>query len=98
MAFILGRDLDDIKEMSYEEYAGWSEYFRRRPMGWREDNRSAIIAMAMGGSGLKPEKLFPSLKAIQDESRPKDNTFAKQFLARFAHRFTEKLPDDNNQD
>ena len=81
--------------MEYEEYAGWAEYFRRRPPGWREDNRAAIIAMSFGGSNLKPEKLFHSLKVIKQESEPPAQNFAQQFISMFKHRMTEELPFDD---
>jgi hypothetical protein len=73
---------------------GWSEYFRRRPVGWREDNRAAIIAMSFGGSKLKPSDLFSSLKVIEDENKAVDNstTVGQKFFERFKHKLTEEIP------
>ena len=68
------------------------EYFRRRPFGWREDNRSAIIAMSMGSGKLKPEDLFDSLRVIKQEtSQSNTGSFAEKFFERFKGRMTEKV-------
>jgi hypothetical protein len=67
------------------------EYFRRRPVGWREDNRAAVIAMSMGGGKIKPEDLFDSLRVIRKESSDSSSsTVSAKFVERFKSRFTEK--------
>ncbi len=53
--------------MSYEEILGWFEYFKRRPLGWREDNRAAMIIMSSGAK-IKPDEIFPSLAALRKNS------------------------------
>lgn len=71
------------------------EYFRRRPIGWREDNRAAVVAMSMAGSKVKPEDLFHSLKIIKQESQRTDTenkTLGEQFFERFSSRMTEGNP------
>lgn len=69
---------------------GWSEYFRRRPVGWRADNRAAVIAMSFGGSKLKPEDLFTSLKVLQEDIQNSNNsTVSQKFFERFKNKFTE---------
>jgi hypothetical protein len=90
--------LRELHELEYEELVGWSEYFRRRPIGWRADNRAAVIAMSFGGSKLKPEDLFSSLKTIQEDiSASKNNSSVSQkFFDRFKHRFTEGELFDGN--
>jgi hypothetical protein len=70
---------------------GWQEYFSRRPIGWREDNRAAIIAMSFGGKA-KPEDLFESLKILKRDVSgytPSKN-LAEKLFDRFANKFTEK--------
>jgi hypothetical protein len=67
------------------------EYFRRRPYGWRDDNRAAIISMSMGGSKLKPEDLFESLRIIKQETSELSNSsVGEKFINKFKGRLTEK--------
>jgi hypothetical protein len=54
-----------LKEMPYEELIGWFEYFKKRPVEWRDDNRTALLMQAQGVKE-KPERIFPSLRAIKD--------------------------------
>ncbi len=70
---------------------GWQEYFSRRPIGWREDNRAAVIAMSFGGK-VKPEDLFESLKVLRKDISTNSSTknIAEKLFDRFASRFTEK--------
>jgi len=51
--------------MDYTEFVKWCSFFQRRPIGWREDQRTYMLLSAQG---LKeePEKLFPTLKALKD--------------------------------
>ena len=49
--------------MTYEEFLLWMEYFKRRPIGWREDDR-AMKFLQTQGVKAKPWKIFPSLDAI----------------------------------
>jgi len=39
------------------------EYFKRRPIGWREDDRTMKFLQTQGVKA-KPWKIFPSLDAI----------------------------------
>lgn len=64
------------------------EYFKRRPYGWRDDNRAAIISMSMGSGKVKPEDLFESLRVIKEES---SNTATKHVGEKFMERFKERL-------
>ena len=59
-----------IDEMSYEELLGWFDYFDRRPIGWREDDRTAKLLQAQGVKE-KPDKLFPSLTVIYKPAKAK---------------------------
>lgn len=58
-----------LEEMPYIELLGWQSYLKRRPYGWREDYRAAVIASAQGAK-LKTDEIFPSLVAIRE--RPAD--------------------------
>jgi len=50
-------------EMTYEELLGWMNYFERRPIGWRDDDRVFKILQTQGVKG-NPWSHFPSLKPI----------------------------------
>jgi len=51
--------------MPYVELLKWVSFFNRRPVGWREDQRTYMLLSAQG---LKeePETLFPTLKALKE--------------------------------
>lgn len=51
--------------MPYEELLKWVEFFSRRPMGWREDQRTFMLLQANGFKG-KPEDIFTSLAMIKE--------------------------------
>lgn len=57
-----------LDEMTYEELQGWFNYFERRPIGWRDDDRTYKLLQAQGVKE-KPQNLFTSLKAVYDETR-----------------------------
>lgn len=50
--------------MPYEELIGWFEYFKRRPIGWQDDQRTYMLLQAQGVKE-RAEKLFPSILAIK---------------------------------
>jgi hypothetical protein len=58
-----------IDELTYEEMLGWYAYFKVRPPGWREDDRTAKLLQAAGVKA-KAWELFPSLKAIYKGPEP----------------------------
>jgi len=67
-AYLLGRTVHEIRdEMPYKELQGWFEYFDRRPVGWREDQRTGMLLNAWGAK-IKPEQVFPSLAALSRNS------------------------------
>jgi hypothetical protein len=73
-----------VNKLSYSEYLGWLEYFKARPVGWREDSRTSMIIRAFGVK-VKPEDAFPSLKAISqyDGLEPEDrktSTLKRSFM------------------
>jgi hypothetical protein len=92
LAYSLGLTINQLDNLPYEEILGWQEYFSRRPLGWREDNRAAIISMSMGGGKLKPEDLFESLKTLRQEAHSSisQKNFAEKLFDRFSNRFSEK--------
>lgn len=47
---------------------GWIKYFNRRPIGWREDIRVST-QLAAAGVKSKADKIFPSIKQLQDVER-----------------------------
>lgn len=50
-------------EMPYDELLGWLEYLERRPVDWRNDDRTFKLLQAQGFKG-KPESVFTSLAKI----------------------------------
>jgi len=52
-----------MSEMPYEELLGWTNYFAKRPVGWRDDERTYRLLQAQGVKE-KGEKLFSSLAAV----------------------------------
>jgi len=52
------------EEMPYTELLKWIEYFKRRPIGWRDDHRTYMLLRAQGLKE-KPENVFASLKQIE---------------------------------
>lgn len=56
-----------MNEMPYTELQGWIEFFSKRPIGWREDNRTALIMRAFGVKD-KPEAIFSSLATLKEQS------------------------------
>ena len=64
------------EEMPYEEFVTWFEYFRQRPIGWREDDRTYKLLQAQGVKA-KPEEVFSSfasMKAAEHTSVSDDGT------------------------
>lgn len=50
--------------MPYDELLGWFAYFKARPSGWQDDQRTYMLLQAQGVKE-RPEKLFPSIAAIK---------------------------------
>lgn len=57
-----------LNEMTLEEYQGWCNYFERRPVGWRDDDRTYKLLQAQGVKE-KAGALFPSLHAVYNGSQ-----------------------------
>lgn len=50
-------------------------FLDKRPIGWREDYRTALIMQSFGVKE-KPEKIFSSLARIAEDSRNKEGNTA----------------------
>jgi hypothetical protein len=50
--------------MPYTELLKWMEFFKKRPVGWRDDHRTYMLLKAQGLKE-KPENVFASLRLIE---------------------------------
>lgn len=55
------------QEMPHTELLKWLEFFRRRPVGWRDDYRTSLLLNAAGVKE-KGHNIFGSLKVIHDRT------------------------------
>ena len=79
--------------MPYTEFIKWVEYFKKRPVGWREDHRAYMLLRAQGVKET-PENLFHTLRLIKQdeiESQVPDHAIPKGA-------FLEKLKSAKNGD
>lgn len=53
--------------MPYTELLKWCNYFKKRPIGWREDQRTFLMLQAQGFKG-KPEDVFATLKQMKENT------------------------------
>lgn len=60
-----------LNEMPYDEMVGWFEYFKQRPVGWQDDQRTYTLLQAQGIKE-KAERIFPSLAAIRKVDSERD--------------------------
>lgn len=58
-------------EMPYDEYITWLAFFEKKPIGWKEDLRTAYIMNALGDK-RKPNDIFPGLTALYKKSSPEE--------------------------
>jgi hypothetical protein len=58
-------------KMPYEELLMWIEFFKERPVGWREDERTYRIMQAFGVKE-KPDKIFASLALMAQNARNRE--------------------------
>jgi hypothetical protein len=92
-----------MEEMPYHELRCWLEFFEKRPIGWREDNRTSMLLQAFGVKE-RPEKIFRSLEVIKSQ-KPKSeqlnesNVTLRAKLEELMRRSSEKSPwsDVNNK-
>jgi hypothetical protein len=78
LAYRLHKSVSEILAMEYWEFQGWFEYFKMRPVGWKEDHRTALL-MQQQGLDKPPEKIFSSLAAIRrsQEEIPEEHKLAQ---------------------
>ncbi len=69
--------------MPYEEFLGWMNYFERRPVGWRDDDRTMKLLQVQGVKE-KPWNVFHSLHAVYkgESNKNKDGTISGDNLKR----------------
>ena len=68
VAFLLGKTVTELREdIPFRELQGWFDYLERRPAGWRDDQRTAMLLSAQGVKE-KPTSIFPSLAALKKEN------------------------------
>lgn len=53
-----------LETMSFVEFNMWMQFFERRPIGWREDDRTYKLLRAAGVKA-EPEKIFGSIAAMK---------------------------------
>lgn len=66
MAYNLGHTIAEIRDMPYTDLQGWIEYFKRRPPGWREDDRIVKLLQIQGFKG-RGEEVFNSLAQMRKQ-------------------------------
>jgi hypothetical protein len=54
-------------EMPYGELLQWIHFFKKRPIGYREDQRTFLLLQAQGYKG-KPSDLFDSFRSIKEHT------------------------------
>jgi hypothetical protein len=71
-----------LDEMPYEELVNWTKYFKARPIGWREDNRTYMLLAAQGVKE-KPERLFESLASLRKarDDQPEEQRLAQSLVS-----------------
>lgn len=67
MAYNLRRPVAEVYDMPYLEYLGWLDYFDRRPIGWREDDRTHKLLQAQGVTA-KGHEVFESLARLHNQT------------------------------
>lgn len=58
--------------MPYDEMVNWFLYFKQRPVGWQDDQRTYMLLQAQGVKE-KAERLFPSIAAVKKAYNERDN-------------------------
>jgi len=79
LAFNLKITVGQLLEMPYEEFLGWLHFFKIRPVGWQEDNRTALLLSAQGVK-KKATEIFPSLAALYKGNRSSNKSMDPNFL------------------
>jgi hypothetical protein len=53
-------------EMTYTELQNWAKFFKKRPIGWRDDQRAYMLLSAQGVKA-SAENVFPTLRMIKED-------------------------------
>ena len=83
-----------LEEMTYEELLGWYAYFKKRPVGWREDHRTSIGILSTGAD-IDPKEVFPTLKVIFAVEETTEAISSLKNSAIFAKMITAQSSEDN---
>lgn len=77
-----------LLSLPYTEILGWVDYFNRRPVGWREDDRTYKLLQAQG-TKASPSALFSSLAVITSNRKPmvSDDGFVDTQSFKTSHMF-----------
>jgi len=87
-----------LKSWPHKEVLDWSEYFQRRPVGWRDDHR-ACYGLSAQGVKAKPHELFNSLYVMEREKEEAANRSTKDDASKLVQSpFFSKIMGDTNWD
>jgi len=76
LAFHTGYKVNYIKhEMSFEEFLKWQEYFKARPIDWRDDDRTMKFLQTQGVKA-RPREIFQSIASLEDYENSRKSIFA----------------------
>jgi hypothetical protein len=68
--------------MPASELHMWAKYFEARPIGWREDNRTAMMLQSQGVK-QESKQIFPTLYQLKKwEDQAENETIMKKSLAK----------------
>jgi hypothetical protein len=67
IAFHLRMSIGQLLDLPYEELLGWMNYLERRPVDWRDDDRTFKLLQVQGYKG-RPDQVFSSLAAINNQA------------------------------
>jgi hypothetical protein len=82
LAFYLGMPVYQIlNEMPAKELQQWALFLEARPIGWREDNRTAMLLNAQGVK-QSGDEIFPTLKALKDSEAKRSDQEVMQYSLR----------------
>ena len=76
LAYELRIPVYQLVQMPYPEFLGWFSYFDRRPVGYREDIRTAYVLNALGVKKA-PSELFESIKALYSTGNKQVDTLRR---------------------
>ena len=81
--------------MPYEELLKWVDFFKSRPIGWREDQRTFMLLKAQGIKG-SADSIFPTLKSLKVKEENKNQPDRAVPKGKFLELMTKARGGDNN--